>query len=67
MEYALSVADAIVAGGQVDTIYTDFAKASYGILLTKLKNRLDTIFEVEWVESSIPAAISIVQCRKIKI
>jgi len=40
MEYVSTVADAIVAGGQVDTIYTDFAKAfdkvDHGILLFKL-------------------------------
>lgn len=41
MEYVSFVADAIVAGGQVDTVYTDFAKAfdkvDHGTLLIKLK------------------------------
>lgn len=42
MEYVSMVADSIANGGQVDTIYTDFAKAfdkvDHGILLTKLSS-----------------------------
>lgn len=42
MEYVTFVADAIVDGGQVDTVYTDFAKAfdkvDHGTLLLKLKS-----------------------------
>jgi len=42
MEYVSTVADAIISGGQVDTVYTDFAKAfdkvDHGILLGKLKS-----------------------------
>lgn len=42
MEYVSFVADAMVAGGQVDTVYTDFAKAfdkvDHGTLLLKLRS-----------------------------
>jgi ribonucleases P/MRP protein subunit RPP40 len=42
MEYVSAVADAIISGGQVDTVYTDFAKAfdkvDHGILLVKLRS-----------------------------
>lgn len=42
MEYVSTVADDIVNGGQMDTIYTDFAKAfdevDHSVLLSKLTN-----------------------------
>lgn len=55
MEYVSMVADSIVDGGQVDTIYTDFAKAfdkvDHGILLSKLFSFGIHGNEVKWFSS----------------
>lgn len=52
MEYVSDVADAIAGGGQVDTIYTDFAKAfdkvDHGILLDKLRSHGFSGKIVQW-------------------
>lgn len=55
MEYVSSVADAIVDGGQVDTVYTDFAKAfdkvDHAILLSKLSSFGLSTSMINWFSS----------------
>ena len=52
MEYVSWVANTIVDGGQVDTVYTDFAKAfdkvDHSILLSKLKSSGLSDHLVKW-------------------
>lgn len=55
MEYISTVADAIVNGGQVDTVYTDFAKAfdkvDHAILLRKLSSFNVSENMLQWFSS----------------